>query len=321
VIAVATGPSPQALAVTLAAQALGGTAIWLDPEAGGTGTLDGARLPETRFGFARDDAALIKLRARLGRSDAWTLGLHTAEHGSPDDPTAPIRSYAAAASSGAPGGWPEWARPEDGAFLTAPEQGGAGPSVLTHAQLIDAARLWLAGAEDVVGRLAFTAEAPRTDAVATFFAAWLVGGFSLALPEDASTANLDRRELQPSIIAATGTAYGRLARKVADQLPPPDTLLRRALDVGLATPGRWGEWAVRRPLREVLGLARVRTALVLGAPSSEAAQSLFGSLGIALRAWPDGGSGKFPPATPAEISPPAFAAPSKLALPPAGELA
>lgn len=304
VVAIAAGPSPQALAVTLAAQALGGAALWLDVEAARpSSTISGSPVA-IRFGFAADEAALASLRSRLGLADAWTLGLHTADHGSPDDPDRAIRPYAAVVAATAPPDEPlAWARSSDIAFRFAPlgVTGGspAAPSVASHASLIDSARAWL-HARGPVDRLAFTAEAPTSADVAIFFAAWLVGGFPLGLPEDATTANADRRELRPGVVAATGIAYGRLAQQVADELPPPGTLLRRALDVAFASPSRWGQWTVRRPLREVIGFRYARVALVLGPPPPDAAQALFATLGVPLHRLSTAGGGPAQAVAPAD---------------------
>ena len=280
VVAIGAAPSPQALAVTLAAHTLGGVALWTKLE--GYAPVASPSVAEPRFGFAQDESALAKLRTRLGLGGSWTLGLHTADHGSPDDPAAPVRGYAAAVAPADPAAdGVGWARPQDVAFVF-PDR-VAGPSTSTHAALLAQARAWLV-ARGSIGRLAFTAEAPTSAAVAAFFAGWLVGGFSLGLPEDPTTADLDRRELQPEVVAATAPAYERLARQVTDGLPPVDTFLRRTVDAGLASAKRWGQWTMRRPLRDVMGFRAAKTALVLGAPPPAAAQELFASLRIAL--WP-----------------------------------
>jgi len=284
VVAIAAHPSPQALAVTLAAQTLGGAAMWLDPEFTQRPSIRGPAVEKIRFGFARDEAALAQLRARLGLGEPWTLGLHTADHGSPDDAAAAVRTYAAAAAEGDTfEESPRWARASDVAFWIEGDGLNRAPSVLTHGTLADAGLAWLAAAGPVSAGVAFVAEAPTTAAVAAFFAGWLVGGFPLGLPEDPTTADTDRQELQPCIVAATGGAFGKFARRVTDSLPPPDTLSRRALDAGLSSRARWGGWVVRRRLREVLGLRRAEVALVLGDPSPPATASLFAALRILLR--------------------------------------
>jgi acyl-CoA synthetase (AMP-forming)/AMP-acid ligase II len=315
VVAVASALSPQALAVTLAAQGLGGAALWVEPEALGerdaeASASDDAVSPSARaarFGFARDEAALIALRARFGAA-RWALALFTAEHVSPheegDDATSAVRAYADAAADVDVAAAPRPARlpanPDDSAFLFV---GGAAGGVatgadgrpvapsLTQAASIAGARAWLEAEAVGAGGTAFAWEGPTTAAAAIFLAGWLVAGFTLSLPEDATTADADRREVQPTIVAATGTAYERLQQQVADNLPRPGGLIRRAVDAGLASTaggvrGALGSWLVRRPLREVLGLRRVAVALELGASAPAAAQELLARLGVPLRALP-----------------------------------
>ncbi len=166
-----------------------------------------------------------------------------------------------------------------------------GAEALTQAGLIAAARTWLdahgVGAED----RAFTGEAPTTEATAIFIAGWLVAGIALILPEDATTADADRREAQPTIVAATAASYEQLRQRIADNLPAAGTRLRAAVDAGLTASPRnrarraLGGWLVRRPLREILGFRRAALALVLDEePPPVAAQELFAQLGVPLRA-------------------------------------
>jgi hypothetical protein len=306
--------------VTLAAQGLGGAAVWVDSTDAREG--DGAgdaretstesispTVSRARFGFARDEAALGELRARIGISGPWALGLFTAEHGSPQEgPAAALRGYAdAVAGDGGPRQPPpSRARPSDAAVHVL----GRAQS-LTHAALVAAARAWLEANEIGAGHRAFTWEAPTTEAAAIFIASWLAGGLSLTLPEDAATADADRREDQPTIVAATAAAYERLWQQIADNLPAPGTWLRRAVDAGLVSAAgqrirrAFGAWIVRRPLRKVIGFGRAELAVVLdAAPPSPAAQASFARLGVPLRALSPGSSPEVAGAA-ARFSPPA----------------
>ena len=310
VIAVASGLSPQALAVTLAAQGLGGAALWVDPEAvgvpGAGASADGEAVspsaPGARFGFARDEAGLVGLRARIG-ADHWALALFTAEHVSPqaegDDGRSAVRAYAEVAANvvAAPRANPLRATPGAPAFFFLPGDVAVGErsrpqaASLTQAASIAGARRWLEAEAVGAGGAAFAWEGPTTAAAAIFLAGWLVAGFTLNLPEDATTADADRREVQPTIVAASGTAYERLRQQVADNLPAPGGLIRKAVDAGLTSTiggarGALGWWLVRRPLREVLGLKRVQAALVLGAPAPAASEELLARLGVRLRVLP-----------------------------------
>jgi hypothetical protein len=170
---------------------------------------------------------------------------------------------------------------------------GAGP--LTQAGLIGAARSWMQANGVRAADCAFTGEAPTTEAAAIFIAGWLVAGLTLILPEDPTTADADRREAQPTIVAATGATYERLQQQVADNLPAAGSRLRRAVDAGLAASPRdrvrraLGGWLVRRPLRGILGFRRAVLALVLDeAPPPADAQELFAQVGVPLRALTGG---------------------------------
>lgn len=161
---------------------------------------------------------------------------------------------------------------------------------LAQAGLIASARIWLDANDVNADDRAFAWDAPTTDAAAVFIAGWLVAGITLILPEDPTTADADRREAQPTIVAATGASYERLRQRVADNLPARGTRLRTAVDAGLAaSPRDWirralGGWLVRHPLRAILGLRRAALALVLDeAPLAPEAQDLFAQLGVPLR--------------------------------------
>ena len=124
---------------------------------------------------------------------------------------------------------------------------------------------------------------------------WLLRGFRLNLVENASTADYDRRELGPSLLLGAAAAYRELAERVRANLPAPGSWLRRALDRVLdAKPGSpyaWlRPWLVLGPLRDVLGVSRVRHALVLGAPPESALSSELRRLGIALDIVPNEGA-------------------------------
>src|SRR4051794_13824906 len=219
VVAVASDLSPQALALALAAQGLGGAALWVEPEAvgqpeGGAGRSE-AIAPggsPVRFGLARDEAGLVALRARVG-AGPWTLGLLTAEHGSShqeeDDAESAVRAYAAVAAGVEVGAALRSGRLRahagDPAFFfpAAATVGGDRSSAaasLTQAASIAGARAWIEAEAVGVRGVAFAWEGPTTAAAATLLAGWLVAGFTLCLPEDATTVDADRREAQPTMV-------------------------------------------------------------------------------------------------------------------------
>lgn len=301
VIVVAAGLSPLSVAVSLAAQSLGGAALWLDDPraarpAGQTAAITTSRVGAPRFAFAEDEAALARARAQLGSGGPWALAIVTAEHATAGEGAASaVRAYADVVAEAriradaiSPGAGRDAAA---FVFLADPVAAGT-PTVLTQSEAIVAAGRWL-GAERVdAGVQAFAWEGPTTAPSAIFLTGWLLAGFTLGFPEDPTTADLDRRELQPTVVAASGGALGRLWERIVDGLPVPGTVVRRIVNAGMAAAGRGfrgfaGWWLVRRPLRRVLGLRETEVALVLGGPPvPAAAQNLFAQMRIRLRALP-----------------------------------
>jgi long-subunit acyl-CoA synthetase (AMP-forming) len=107
--------------------------------------------------------------------------------------------------------------------------------------------------------------------IASGLAAWLVAGFRLNLPESAATHAVDRREIGPTYLFARRGALAALAVHARDALGPPGGVKRRLVEHALAVAHRSGRsrllpdpWQLivrallLRPLRDVLGLARVR---------------------------------------------------------------
>jgi len=298
-IVVAAGPSPPALAASLAAQSLGGAAWWLAPQTvRRPGAIEatptfGARSANTpRFAFAEDEVALAAVHMRLGSGAPWALALVTAEHAAAGEGAASaVRAYAdVVGQAHLPGDAASPAADRDvAAFVFSTDGGG---TALTQSEAVAAARRWLEVAHVDARVQAFASEGPTTAPNAIFLAGWLVGGFTLGLPEDATTSDADRRELQPTVVAASGGALERLWLRIVDGLPASGTLVRRIVNAGLAASdhgfrGLAGWWLVRRPLRRVLGLGETRVTLALGgAPVPAAAQTLFAQLRVSLGALP-----------------------------------
>jgi long-chain acyl-CoA synthetase len=123
---------------------------------------------------------------------------------------------------------------------------------------------------------------------------WLDDGFLLSLGETAESALLDLSEVSPSYLAAGADFYAAVQARVDERLGPPRALRRRlvgwAVRVASDLSARWyrrvlARW-VLRPLARVLGLGRVRQAVVAGEPPAEA-RALFLALGIPLLPSPD----------------------------------
>ncbi|MDB4973635.1 MAG: fAA1 [Myxococcaceae bacterium] len=120
---------------------------------------------------------------------------------------------------------------------------------------------------------------------------WLQSDAVLAVGEALDTAELDRRELAPSVLLAAASWYDRLANDVLARAGQASRARQRlivwALEVGAAQdapPSRraLARLLVLRPLADQLGLARTELAWVGGLPS-ERTRALFDALAISLR--------------------------------------
>lgn len=102
-------------------------------------------------------------------------------------------------------------------------------------------------------------------------ATWLYAGFTYNFPETLETRDQDRRELQPTFLLGTPQNWARLSQLAQQHLPSHRSWLGRwanqQLGQRLGEPsvsalGRVQQGLVIRPLKQTLGLANVRVALV-----------------------------------------------------------
>lgn len=102
-------------------------------------------------------------------------------------------------------------------------------------------------------------------------ATWLYAGFTYNFPETLETRDQDRRELQPTFLLGTPQNWARLSQLAQQHLPSHRSWLGRwakqQLGQQLGEPsgsalGRVQQGLVIRPLKQTLGLANVRVALV-----------------------------------------------------------
>ena len=98
-------------------------------------------------------------------------------------------------------------------------------------------------------------------------ATWLYAGFTYNFPETLETRDQDRRELQPTFLLGTPENWARLSQLAQQHLPSHRTWLGRwaKQQVGqqpVSTFDRVQQGLVIRPLKQTLGLANVRVALV-----------------------------------------------------------
>lgn len=129
------------------------------------------------------------------------------------------------------------------------------------------------------------------------FAQWLAGGFRLSLPERADTLHIDRREIGPTVLYATRGFYDRLVDDTARRAGAAGSWRRRWLHAALPALNdarRRGSRdllshlldgaLVLRPLRDVLGLSRVRLAVASDGELSERADRFLQSLAVPVAA-------------------------------------
>ncbi|MBV4477580.1 AMP-binding protein [Pseudomonas botevensis] len=116
-------------------------------------------------------------------------------------------------------------------------------------------------------------------------APWLVAGFCLNFPEALSTRDSDRRELGPTLVLGTRESYARLEGWARERLPPAGSFSHRLYQWAMQPGPRLlrralGYWLIRRPLRDVLGMSRLSTALLVGDSLTPQSAVFYAALGI-----------------------------------------
>jgi long-subunit acyl-CoA synthetase (AMP-forming) len=304
-VVVFSEPRPEAVVVSLAAHRLGGAVVLLDPDHP-VGSLAGDDGVGPRFAFIEKERHLATLQAALGGAARFQLAIQADARGLVPGATrvvaydAPPDPEGAGLAEAERDDVPASAAPDDVAFLFLQR---SPIERVTHREVMDSARQ---AVEDQRLHAEHDALSPRSFATSEharyLLGSWLVAGFRMNFPENHSTREVDRRELGPSLVVGTAETYARLHRLVLENLPPARTLQRRLVDWALA-PGAGGvdralrttlgEWLVRRPLRDVLGLARVDVPLVVGGALDPAVAAFFSGLGVVVRA--PGPAGHRPP--------------------------
>ena len=200
----------------------------------------------------------------------------------------------------------EKARPGDVAamFFTSGTTGNAKGVVHTHATLIDRAR---AGArfDKLTERDEVLAYLPPAWIGQNIFsyAQWLACGYVVNCPESASTVMLDLKEIGPTYYFAPPPVFERLLTSVMIRMEDASALKRWLFDRCMALARRVGPdrldgkpialldrlgWAVGNlliyaPLRNTLGLSRVRVAYTAGEAIGPDLFTFYRSIGINLK--------------------------------------
>lgn len=157
---------------------------------------------------------------------------------------------------------------------------------LTHGNLIAAARAFV-DAEGIDAKCDVVSFAPNAwigdRCIAT--AAALVAGYTVNLPEEPETVAEDIQEIGPRLLVGPPLAWQRLeatARARADGSGRlRRSLFHRSLDGG--EPGAVGKLLVANPVRDHLGLLRVRKAYNTGAALPESTSRFFRAIGVQVR--------------------------------------
>lgn len=124
---------------------------------------------------------------------------------------------------------------------------------------------------------------------------WLLTGNRLNLPERPETAGIDRREIGPTLLYARAAWFDELVAETAQRFGAGMSWRRRWLEATVPVPERAGlpgQTAARpdllarlvllRPLRDVLGLSRVRLAVCADAQLSALAHRFLDTLRVPI---------------------------------------
>lgn len=290
VLALLGHPCAEAVVLMLAAQWLGGVAAPLPIEVEADALAGMLRTLAPKVAHGEDQEQVDRLLAagfdgvRLIFADG--RGLHA--YGE-----ATLAAYPAWLASGAERRVPPVSASAGGVairYAGSSAWDGADVDVLHHGDLVIGAESLLQAARLSEKDTAFAGRRFAPAGVVRYLLApWLVGGFSINVAEGLESRDRDRREIGPTLVVGAAHTYARLRARMEARLP----------SVG----SRWGSWLARAltpagsgwlvrllvlsPLREVAGLARVRTAILIGPSADDATVEFFRCLGIELQHWPD----------------------------------
>ncbi|GEM_PF-1044728 len=177
-------------------------------------------------------------------------------------------------------------------YLT-PDIGPPRAVPLTHAHLIDAANT-LRRTNDIRPTDEYFAYLPMAWVAEAVYgtALSLVVGYACSCPEDPETARRDLRELGPTILLAPPRIWqsllSEIESKAAHSTPLKRWLCSNLLPAAYSTiaPTRGGvlaEWLVAAPLRDQLGLGKLRWAHTGGLVMAPHVAAFFSALGVNLR--------------------------------------
>jgi len=163
---------------------------------------------------------------------------------------------------------------------------------LTHAHLLGAAEAVMKSA-DVRQTDEYFSYLPMAWVAEAIYgvALPLLVGFACSCPEDPETARRDLRELGPSILLAPPRIWQSLLAEIESKATHATPMKRRMCaqflpDAYSATPpasgGFLAEWLVAAPLRDQLGLGKLRWAHTGGLAAAPHVQGFFSAIGVNL---------------------------------------
>ena len=135
------------------------------------------------------------------------------------------------------------------------------------------------------------------------YAQWLVAGFTINCPESAATVSIDMREVGPTYYFAPPRVFEGMLTSVSirmeDAAPFKQWLFKKAMDVAKRVGSdildgkpvgaldklkyRLGDFMIYGPLRNAMGLSRIRVAYTAGAAIGPELFQFFRSIGINLK--------------------------------------
>ncbi|MCW5624260.1 MAG: AMP-binding protein [Burkholderiales bacterium] len=175
--------------------------------------------------------------------------------------------------------------------------GTTAPLQLDHARLAQAAEdSRLAHAVTERDEVLAAESLLRLPGVHLGLAQWLASGYRLNLPEAADTVDVDRREIGPTYAFGSAGTFDRLVQGIGPRLGAADSRRRQRIERILARGARAGgagpvallrRWLLLRPLRDVLGLSRVRLVVVSDLELQPGTVRVLQALGVPLKLFGD----------------------------------
>jgi len=279
----------------LAAMSLGGGAVPCWPDAGVDWLAHVLNDASVSVVIAEDEDQVTKILSIRDQLPSVKAVVYTDPRGLHADGGALVRSLSALLAAGEVSA-PAPAAEANGLAVicyVTPAEGPPRGVPLTHANLIAAARA-VTQLEDVRPTDEYLCYLPMAWVAEVLYglALPLLVGFACSCPEDPETARRDLRELGPTILLAPPRIWDSLLSDIRIRAAHATPLKRRLCERYLPDPfalkprsgrGMAAKWLVSAPLRDQLGLRRLRWAHTGGLPMAPHRLAFFRSIGVNLR--------------------------------------